>query len=312
MRIVCLKPFLTEIAAELGFKGELLAVSKDCDYPDWVGSLARVTKGPRENFPPAQDILAELCSDYVDLACLRALAPDAVLTTTTDHSAEVAPAGQPPSIVSLELELSRMFGKAVRVRSYNPRRLEEILTVFEEVGAFLGVGATGRDLAQRFKARIMDWIDNFYDRMRNKRVAVLSAVQPFYLAGYWVPDMITMCSCVSAGPEAGKPPKPISWDEIVAFHPDVMMIAPEGKDLKESLKTFKVMEKLPGWEEVSAVKRGEVFFGDGKPSFYRPGPRLVDAMGVLISAIAGLESGYITKRDSFYRLRWLELQRHRL
>ena len=32
---------------------------------------------------------------------------------------------------------------------------------------------------------------------------------------------------------------------------------------------------------------------------------------VLLSAMAELDSGYITKRDEFYRLRFVELHRHR-
>jgi hypothetical protein len=31
----------------------------------------------------------------------------------------------------------------------------------------------------------------------------------------------------------------------------------------------------------------------------------------LVSAMAGLDAGYITKRDEFHRLRFVELHRHR-
>jgi iron complex transport system substrate-binding protein len=109
----------------------------------------------------------------------------------------------------------------------------------------------------------------------------------------------------------GQAGREVTWDEIVAFKPDVIIVAPRGFDVNASARLFKRFEKLPGWEDVSAVKRGEVVFAPGLGLFDRPGPRIRDAMAILISAIAGLDSGYITPRDSFYRLRWIELQRHR-
>ncbi len=100
--------------------------------------------------------------------------------------------------------------------------------------------------------------------------------------------------------------------KIIAFHPDVIIVAPRGMELKASLASFKELSKLKGWEELPAVVRGEVIFTDGIKHFYNPTDGLVDSMAVLLSGIAGFESGYIAERDTFYRLRWLELHRHRL
>ena len=78
----------------------------------------------------------------------------------------------------------------------------------------------------------------------------------------------------------------------------------------DSCKLFREFEKRPGWDNIPAVKRGEVFFSEGISNFYRPSMRLIESMSILVSAIAGFDSGYITPRDSFHKLRWLELQRH--
>jgi iron complex transport system substrate-binding protein len=90
----------------------------------------------------------------------------------------------------------------------------------------------------------------------------------------------------------------------------VIVVAPVGFNLSESVKTFSKVVTLPEWESLPAVKRGEVIFAAGD-ALYRPGPRLVKGAAVLISAIAGLDSGYITERDEYFKLRYLELHRHR-
>jgi len=183
--------------------------------------------------------------------------------------------------------------------------------MFERVGAEVGLGTAGCDLARRIRAQFMDWADNFYERTKNKRVTFLESVEPLRLGGLWIPDMSRFASAVSQEPPRGEIGRTVTWDEIVRFNPDVLIIAPEGCALNDSAKLFKRFEALAGWEAVSAVKRGEVIFAAGDGQFDRPGPRLREAMGVLVSAIAGLESGYITPRDVFYRLRWVELHRHR-
>jgi iron complex transport system substrate-binding protein len=124
--------------------------------------------------------------------------------------------------------------------------------------------------------------------------------------------MIALCSAISQEHNPGCPHRQVRWEDVVAFNPDVIVVAPEGLDLKSSMASFKELSKLPHWEDLPAVKRSEVIFTDGIEHFYNPAVGIMDSMAILISAIAGFESGYITTRDTFYRLRWLELHRHRL
>jgi iron complex transport system substrate-binding protein len=183
--------------------------------------------------------------------------------------------------------------------------------VYHIVGKALGCPEKGREVAQRMRAQFMDWGDNFYDRMKNKRVTVLSGVTPLMLAGRWIPDLIDLASCISQQPNPGSPDSEITWQQVIQFRPDVLLVAPRKLSQDEALGTFKILERLPDFELVPAVKRGEVFFFPGEQLLYRPGPKLLEGMAILISAIAGIDSGYITPRDSFQRLRFLEMQRHR-
>jgi iron complex transport system substrate-binding protein len=181
---------------------------------------------------------------------------------------------------------------------------------FEEIGVLIGRAREGRELTNRLKAQLMDWGDNFYPRMKNKKVTVLSSVNPLRVAGRWIPDIIKTASAQPQLLALGETDKATTWREIEAFKPDVVVVAPEGYSLEESVKTLSLLERVPEWEGIPAVKRGEVIFCEGT-GLYRPGPKILKGAAVLFSAIAGLESGYITKRDEFFRLRFVELHRHR-
>jgi iron complex transport system substrate-binding protein len=181
---------------------------------------------------------------------------------------------------------------------------------FEEIGVLVGKAREGRELANRIKAQLMVWGDSFYDRMKNKRVTVLSSVSPLRVAGRWVPDIIKTASAQPQMLAVNELDAPTTWAEVATFRPDVLVVAPEGASLQESVKTLPTLERVAQWSDLPAVKRGEVIFCEGT-GLYRPGPKILTGAAVLFSAIAGLESGYITKRDEFFRLRFVELHRHR-
>jgi ABC-type Fe3+-hydroxamate transport system substrate-binding protein len=104
--------------------------------------------------------------------------------------------------------------------------------------------------------------------------------------------------------------KPTTWEELAAFAPDAIMVAPRGKTLEESVRYLRKLEDAPQWDSLPAVKRGEVVFADGI-RIYQTGAGLLEGAGILVSAMAGLDAGYITKREEFHRLRFVELHRHR-
>lgn len=300
MRIVSLEPFLTELVCYFGREAELVGISHRCDHPESIVSLPRLTfddEGARGEF-------AKLNRYEVRVDELVDLKPDVVLTAVTGESDEAA-----ATALALTESLRALTGSNVRVLSYQPRSLDSIYETYERCGKDLGAAQAGHELAQRTKAQLMDWADNFYERMKNKRVTLIDSVDPLRLGGYWIPDLIKLASAMSHEPSRGETGSLVSWNDVVAFKPDVIVVAPAGSTLIDAAKLFKRFEKLPGWADISAVKRGEVIFTAGLLD--RPGPRLREGAAILFSAIAGLESGYITPRDCFYRLRWLELQRHR-
>jgi ABC-type Fe3+-hydroxamate transport system substrate-binding protein len=239
----------------------------------------------------------------VHLQSLKELAPDVIVTSPAEDDVDGFTRWG-------EGALTRALGKPSKLLTVKPLTVDALFTAWGELGASLGRGREGRDLAQRAKSQILDWARNFYERLRHKKVTVISNLDPVEVGGRWVPHLI---KTLSGKPQVIDIPElsaRSSWSEIAAFAPDVILVAPVGASLEESVKFLKPMEAIEQWEKIPAVKRGEVIFMSGR-QLYGPGPGMVRAVACVVSGMAGLDSGYITKRDELYRLRFVELHRHR-
>lgn len=305
MRIVCLQPYLTDIVVALGAGASIGGVTHLCDISA-VGKSVPIVTGPARSSgatAEVEQLLVALTSLPVDLESLKAAQPDIIVTTCL--------AENPQSFSrAAEVALRSILGRKVTVHSISFSNLKDVYEGCGVVGSAIGRVREGQELAHRIKAQLMDWGNNFYDRMKGKKVAVFSALTPLTIGGYWIPDLVRVFSGKPLFDESGEPNHPTSWKDVLAFAPDVIVIAPQGASVEQSVKTFRDLSQVPEWEDLPAVKRGAVVFADGV-NLFRPGPRLIQGAAVLLSAMAELDSGYITKRDEFYRLRFVELHRHR-
>ena len=108
------------------------------------------------------------------------------------------------------------------------------------------------------------------------RVLPLEWLDPPFIGGHWVPEMIEIAGgepllCV----RGGKCPT-ASWDEIAAARPEVVVAMPCGWDAAQARE-----EVLRHPAEITATGAERIWAVDGAASFSRPGPRLVDGAELL-------------------------------
>lgn len=307
VRIASLQPFATDILVRCGIGLDLVAVTHLCDAPKSCSKVAAVTRAPSQPFSYASEndrrLACGLSSYSLDIKHLLALEPDVIIADVRE-SDPIAFIGWAESL------LLSVLGKRCRVFNAAISSLAQMSEVVEEVGAMAGSRVEARTLAGKTQAQLMAWADSFFDRCKGKKVVVLSSVQPIVVAERWIPELVRMVGAKSIERDHQHRGKPYSWDEIVAARPDVIVVAPEGASLQESVRTLPQVQNLPGWESLPAVKRGEVIFCAGT-HLYRPGAQFLRGAAVLVSAVAGLDSGYITERDEYFKVRYLELHRHK-
>jgi iron complex transport system substrate-binding protein len=207
--------------------------------------------------------------------------------------------------------LSTLVGKDVRLFNLAVNSLEQIYAVIEELGGLVGERIRARELATRIRGQLMAWGDSFFNRIRGKQVVVISEISPITVAVRWLPDLIRLLGGKAIELHNSSHPSGRGiWEDLVLKRPDVIVVALEGRPLSQSVKAWQILRDLPHWEELPAVKRGEVIFASGE-ELYHPGPRFLKGVAVLVSSMAGLDSGFITERDEYLKLRYLELHRHK-
>jgi iron complex transport system substrate-binding protein len=117
------------------------------------------------------------------------------------------------------------------------------------------------------------------------RVLCIEWIEPFMPAGNWTPQLIEFAGGTSGLAISGEHSRYATWQDVAAFDPQVILVAPCGFDLPRTLQEAAVLPQVPGWREFTAVKSGRVFAIDGNALLNRSGPRLVESLEVLAQLI---------------------------
>jgi len=279
MRIVSLVPSATETLFALGIGDDVAAVTHECDYPPAVLNLPKVTRdviGP--GLPPAEidravrELTEQGRSIYeLDEDGLRELRPDLIVTqalcsvcavSVDDVRAIAAEMDPVPAIVSLD-----------------PHTLGEVLGDVRTLAQATDSKDAGVDLVQDAAARI--------DRVRvavkdapRRRVAMLEWLDPVFVGGHWVPQLIEYAGGVDLLGLAGEPSAQRSWEEVAAVRPEVVIVAPCGYEVDRAHE-----EALAYADRLDALGAQQIVIADACAWFSRPGPRLVEGLEWLAHAL---------------------------
>ena len=282
MRVVSLLPAATEIVAALGGVGRLVGVSHECDFPPEVRSLPRVTRTRVDPAMPSGAIdraMAEakrtgVSPVEVDVTLVAHLRPDLLIGQSV---CDVCAVG--------EGELARL------VTTLMPTPWVVTLHAHTLDGVFLDIRKVGEALELRDEAEELDAglryrlrrVGARVARLPKPRVLVLEWLDPPYVAGHWVPDLVTLAGGQDVGSAPGEPSRPRPWDELAALAPDVVVVALCGFDIPRAQAELAAVTD----PQARALLGQRVEFLDGNAYTSRPGPRLVDAADILARLIHG-------------------------
>jgi iron complex transport system substrate-binding protein len=120
---------------------------------------------------------------------------------------------------------------------------------------------------------------------RRPRVALLEWLQPFYVGGHWVPEMIERAGGQDVFGKARTPSFRVSVEEVIEAAPDVLLIAPCGYDKEQARDEYLSLQLPRDWNDIPAVRDGRVYAMDANSYVSRPSPRLVTGIEAMAKAI---------------------------
>jgi iron complex transport system substrate-binding protein len=113
------------------------------------------------------------------------------------------------------------------------------------------------------------------------RVALLEWLQPFYVGGHWVPEMIHVAGGKDVLGKVRTPSFRVHLQDIVEAEPEILLIAPCGYGAQQARIEYLSLEWPEQWNVMPAVRNGRVYALEASSYFSRPGPRLVTGIEAL-------------------------------
>jgi iron complex transport system substrate-binding protein len=285
-QIVSFLPSATEMACALGLSDQLVGITHECDYPPEVSGKPVVVRNalpietmsqPQVDVAVAQRIRDGLSLYEVDENLLKELAPDLILTQNLCQVC--APSGNEVS------QAVNLLPKKPQILWLTPKSLEEIFANVRELGEATGRAKEAAELIGKGRARLDKTAAATRDLSHRPRVFCMEWLDPIYCSGHWVPEMVKLAGGVDALAHEGEDSVRISWDEVVRWAPEVLIVTPCGFNLEQVIEQTQQLPSYPGWSDLPAVRAGRVYAVDANSYFARPGPRVVDGTELLAHLI---------------------------
>lgn len=285
MRVVSLLPSATEIVCAVGAGAELVGVSHECDYPQFVTGLPRVTRAKLDvrGTSAAIDadvrrLVAEGLGVYdIDVALLRALRPDVIVT---QHQCDVCAV----SYADVEAAVRSTVGVEVTIVSLAPRTLTDVWDDVVRVATALDRRDAGRAVVAAIDERLA-WLVAHTSGLTRPSVACVEWIEPLMLAGNWTAELVAVAGgdypFASVGAESGR----MEWSALAVADPDAIVVAPCGFALQQTRGELDRLRARAEWRSLAAVTSGRASVVDGNAFLNRPGPRLVESAEILAALL---------------------------
>jgi iron complex transport system substrate-binding protein len=246
-RIISLAPAHTETLYALGLEDKVVGVTEYCNYP------------PQAVEKPKVGSFAT-----IDLEQVVGLEPDLVLATTM-HVAETVPALQE---------------RGIAVFVVDPQTVAQVLDAIDRIGQITGSQEAAEALVADRQARI--------DAVRGK-VKDAPCPRVFWELGAelytvgpdtFIDDLITLAGGENVAADADSSWPQLSVEAIVMRDPDVIVLADHNYG-----QTAEMVKERPGWEDIRAVREGNIIAITDDDIVSRPGPRIVEGLEFLARAL---------------------------
>jgi len=258
----------------LGLGDSVVGVTHECDYPPGAEQRPHLTTSVIPEGLSATGIdaavrertQAGLALYELDEQRLAGLEPDLIVTQAVcevcavSHDDVVAAAGRLPT--------------SPQVLSLDPSTLGEVLGDVPRLAEAAKARAAGAALVADAAARI-DAVEAAVAGAPRPRVAALEWLDPLFVGGHWVPQMIALAGGEDVLGMAGERSRTAEWSELEAAAPEVVVSMPCG------YATERAGEETRGHAQRLRGLGARVAAVDASSYFSRPGPRLVDGIELL-------------------------------
>jgi iron complex transport system substrate-binding protein len=274
MRIASLVPSATEMLFALGLGDRVVAVTHECDYPPGAEQLPHLTRSVIPEGLDAAGIDAAVRERTSRGESLYEL--DEEVLTQLDVDLIVTQAVCEVCAVSFDdvRAVAERLPTTPEVISLDPSTLGEVLADVPRLAQAAGVPETGDQLTAELGER-MEAVERAVEGAARPRVAALEWMDPLFIGGHWVPQMIELAGGEDVLGLPGEKSRTAEWGEVEAAVPEIVVSMPCGYYAEQAAA------ETVRWRRHLAQLGARVYAVDAAAYFSRPGPRLVDGVELL-------------------------------
>jgi iron complex transport system substrate-binding protein len=222
---------------------------------------------------------------------LRQAQPDLILSQDLCHVCAVTPDQLHDALCALPHQPT--------VLTLNPRTVHDVIDDVVRIGDAANRSTEGHRLAAHLRDRLAAVHTRVQGISHRPRVACIEWLSPLYAAGHWVPEMVQLAGGQDVLAQPGSPSRVVTWDEVLAAAPDVLIVMPCGFSVERTHTELLQMMQQPGQWRLSPALAEHTYLVDASSYFSRPGPRLIDGIELLAAILHPSDHDHI--HDSMAR-----------
>jgi iron complex transport system substrate-binding protein len=274
MRIASLVPSATEMLFALGLGDRVVAVTHECDYPPGAEQLPHLTRSVIPEGLDAAGIDAAVRERTSRGESLYEL--DEEVLTQLDVDLIVTQAVCEVCAVSFDdvRAVAERLPTTPEVISLDPSTLGEVLADVPRLAQAADAVEAGDQLTAELGERL-EAVERAVEGAARPRVAALEWMDPLFIGGHWVPQMIELAGGEDVLGLPGEKSRTAEWGEVEAAVPEIVVSMPCGYYAEQAAA------ETVRWRRHLAQLGARVYAVDAAAYFSRPGPRLVHGVELL-------------------------------
>jgi iron complex transport system substrate-binding protein len=263
MKVCSFLPAATQMIYDMGLQDLLHGVTFECPVPAGE-EKAKVVRCMLEGKHYSSQEIDKIFSAskaqgkslyYIDDYLLQQIQPDIIFTQDVCEVCQIDTACTAAAVAKLD--------KQPQLIPLSPSNLQDVFSTAVTIATAMGKEEKAYSHLSSLQVRTNTIIDTLRQHnMPLKRVMVMEWMEPIYNCGHWIPFQVAQAGGTDMLGNPGGDSIVTSWEKIVKYDPEVLVIAPCGFDTKRTKEELHILIAQEGWENLEAVKTKQVWLAD--------------------------------------------------